>query len=799
MNYGRYFRLNQALSKVVDGVAIYDYVDLPAYFGPSEENPMSPKYPISVTITSDTVCFRLHYSAFKLDKSGDSDFPQYAYDKDDIDKKALNRKQVDIGMAHMEEVILELPFAQVSSSKLSDTIKSIYNSTFPQVIDENTSMGGRFLEQIIRKRFPSSNDIQSMESTGKDDTNRIEDDLYKKLREISDNTASYSSLWLMDLYKGDRIDLYKKDNNNLIVGFLRKLLLDFMFDLKHSDLFQNSTNYQKMYSGLMSDFFFSALMHKCEYYYYRKLINDEIRTYNAEVDSEKKNGIKERIIKLYVEELSKVEKTWSNDVMSPKSELLFGARQPAGKILYRMGLSKSDEFRTFPSWFAEPEEEMRRICFPMKEESGEVHICNIDTLKEFLGVNTNKEDGIEYRINAIRIEMREKISRWFLKRYDFDGAVYFHLSKPWNRELLICLLAFCICLFVLPCLIQKTIDCKALKNIQYYFPMIIGLVSLGATLVFFHYYNKEKIQNQNDSLDLSFKKQSYNRIKVFFVLIFAIVISINDVFLGFVFLSSIVLRKELNLMIPSIIVFAMIIGSLIDTSTTISTCFKLFVSLIYITILVNKRRKIITEVSFYLKRVISYLHLFFPRLVASITAAWITLTVGFDLYAAFFDNPVSWPTGIFIGSVVLLFIMYEINRIASSCSVGRKISRSVELLLISYAISLVVGIVVIDFVGARFVDRGGIDEVFEKEYEYSFNSKSDDFGRMEAPLVVSNLPRANELAYNELIKTKIIKFTFGEHDVLYMRDFLFMFAFIAMFIGIFLQMIIFEEKQMTEL
>ena len=143
--------------------------------------------------------------------------------------------------------------------------------------------------------------------------------------------------------------------------------------------------------------------------------------------------------------------------------------------------------------------------------------------------------------------------------------------------------------------------------------------------------------------------------------------------------------------------------------------------------------------------------------------------------------------------------MYEINKIASSCSVGRKIFRSVELLLISYAISLVVGIVVIDFVGARYVDRGGIDEVFEKEYKYTFNEKSEDFGRMEAPLVVSKIPKANKLANNEIIKTKITRFTFGEHDLFYMRDFLFMFAFIAMFIGIFLQMIIFEEKQMTEL
>ena len=802
MNYGRYFRLNQALSKVADGVAIYDYTDLPAYFGPSEQNPMSPKYPISVTITSDTVCFRLHYSSFKLDKCGDVFFPQYAYDKETIDKKTLNKEYVSMGMAHMEEVVLELPYNDSISNKLSGTIMKIYNSTFPQVIDENTSMGGRFLEQLIKKRYP----INKGEVTSND----IESQLYQELRKVSDKTASYSILWLMDLVREDRIYLYSKQKViddktekekeiDVITGFLRKLLLDFMFDLKHSDVFQNSACYQKMLSGLMSDFFFSALMHKCEYYYYRKLINDEIEVYNAEVDSNKKNGIKDNIIKLYVEELSKAEKIWSYDVMSPKSEILFDNRQPAGKILYRMGLTRSDEFRPFPSWFAEPEEEMRRICFPMKEESGKIHICNTDTLKEFLEIKTNSNEDIELRIDAIRSELREKISKWFFKRYDFDGAVYFHLSKPWNIKLLIGLLAFCFCLFVLPCLIQKTIECEALKKIQYYFPLIIVLASLGATLLFIQCKYKKKIQYLDDSMELSFEKQSNNRIKVFIVLLFAIVIILNDVFLGFVFVSSIILRKELSLMIPFTIVITMTIGSLVDTSTSISTCFKLIVSLFYLIVLCKKWRNITEEISFYLKKIISYLHLFFPRLVASITAAWITLTVGFDLYAAFFDSPISRPTAFFIGFVVLIFIMYEINRIASSCSVGRKITRSIELLLVSYTISLVVGIVVIDFVGARYVDRGGIDEVFEKEYKYTYNEKSENFGRMEAPLVVSKLPRANELAYNDIIKTKIIRFTFGEHDVFYMRDFLFMFAFIAMFVGIFLQMIIFEEKQMTEL
>ena len=814
MNYGRYFRLNQALSKVADGVAIYDYVDLPAYFGPSEENPMSPKYPISVTITSDTVCFRLHYSAFKLDKSGDSDFPQYAYDKDDIDKKALNRKQVDIGMAHMEEVVLELPFADIYSSRLSDTIKNIYNSTFPQVIDENTSMGGRYLEQLIKKRFPVEKDKQS-----EDSKNSVEDIIYKNLRRVSDETASYSTLWLMDLVREGRLYLYSKQKIidekikkekeiDVITGFLRKLLLDFMFDLKHSDVFQNSACYQKMYSGLMSDFFFSALMHKCEYYYYRKLINGEIETYNAEADGEKKKIIKERIIKLYVEELSKAEKTWSNDVMSPKSELSFGARQPAGNVLYRMGLTKSDAFRSFPSWFAEPEEEMRRICFPMKEESGDVHICNIDTLKEFLGINTNSKESIESGIDAIRIEMREKISKWFFKRYDFDGTVYFHLSTKINHLVrFACLLILCGCLYMLPCFINGPYILREnltnrfypeLRLLQYYFPMVILAIVLLCTFgIIYKLGNRYK---NKDSMIDSFKYISSHRTCVLVFFLIALAIGINNVFLGVLLVLSLCFRKVLSPVAPicfSVLLFIGYICSALDKMLVYMLFFLFIISIILFD--KNQWNSTLQEISFYLKKILSYLHLFFPRLVASITAAWITLTVGFDLYAAFFDSPISWPTAFFIGFVVLIFIMYEINRIASCCSVGRKITRSLELLLVSYTISLIVGIVVIDFVGARFVERGGFDDIFVKEYKHEFKNESKKHGNLKGTLKYSGLPKADELAAIESIKAKIVKFRFGEHDVFYMRDFLFMFAFIAMFIGIFLQMIIFEEKQMTEL
>lgn len=163
MNYGRFFRLNQALSIVMDGVAIYDYIDLPAYFGPSMDNPMSPKYPISVTITSDSVCFRLHYNVYKIEKkiddnSNEQETPHYAYSKNDIEDKAFpvedERNSNIMGTAHMEEIILELPYTDTISTKLSDKIKGIYNTRFPlqeKDDEEQISYGGRFIEQLDRK------------------------------------------------------------------------------------------------------------------------------------------------------------------------------------------------------------------------------------------------------------------------------------------------------------------------------------------------------------------------------------------------------------------------------------------------------------------------------------------------------------------------------------------------------------------------------------------------------------------------------------------------------------------------
>ena len=818
MNYGRFFRLNQALSKVVSGVAIYDYIDLPAYFGPSEQNPMSPKYPISVTITSDTVCFRLHYSAFKLDKSGDSDFPQYAYDKEDIDKKALNRKQVGIGMAHMEEVVLELPFSDISSNRLSDTIKSIYNSTFPQVIDENTSMGGRYLEQLIKKRFPVEKDKQSENSK-----DSVEDILYKNLRKVSDETASYSTLWLMDLVREDRIYLYSKQRIidgetkkekeiDVITGFLRKLLLDFMFDLKHSDIFQNSACYQKMYSGLMSDFYFSALMHKCEYYYYRELTRSAIKGCHLENKKER-----ESIITLYAEELFRAESNWVQDIMSPLAENYFenqgiNERLKEGnsviKLLCRIksgwrnaAISENSEFYSWPSWFADSEEEMRRVCFKTKDNSGGLHICNADTLVECLRLE-GSENQIAKEMISSRNRNREMISKWFFSRYDFNDTFHLHLFRYSNH--LICLLLLGLLLWFF----QMDFFTKALS---FLFDKWIFSITM-ICYVFIPIIGTKIWDSHDECNDKNWGKlvRARNRLVgkriISFIVHICLIVGI-----------SIEVANEGWIMLIALMTFYL---------TVIFLVFSWF--------------------RFPRMDFISKLHLFLPRPVAAITFAWLTISMGFDIYVSFFDALPSQNYEIFITIVVFVFIMFVINRTMPACSSLRKVHRSIELLLISYAISLTVGIVVVNFIGEKFLERGGFMNDFYEEYvNVPGRNNKNRMLRDTAHLKTTNesvssilLSAEDSVKLNYLVNQTVkdsaesfrvqksnlrniyhvikeknkyykikdysyplveIKEIFGL-KIFIMRDFLIMFSFIAMFMGIFIQLIILgDNKQMTEL
>lgn len=816
MNYGRFFRLNQSLSKVVDGVAIYDYIELPAYFGPSEENKMSPKYPISVAITSSSVRFHLHYSVYKIEKQAES---IYGYSVEDI-KASTGGSTFGMKMAHMEEVIFELPFRNDAIDILPTTIKELYSTKFPQRIDNNGesiggSSGGRFLEQLIRKRFPANNQTKA---------HLLEKKMYESMQNAIDTLPSYSSLWLMDLIRKDKnkvyIDLYEKERRDKekesekdISGFLRKLLLDFMFDLKHSNLFQISRNYDQMHSGLMSDFYFSALMHKCEYYYYRKLTSKAIE----DIDNEANPEVQEERIKtigpLYATELVKAEDLWIQDIMNPQAEKNFEHQYPSKDPIrrYFREFIEYYSFEQWPSWFAEPEEEMRRVCFTMKDETGERHICNADTLTKYLGYSRKSNDDTINKIVELRDDDREQISRWFLKQYAFSDVLHLHLFKHANL--------FFILFFALPILFSWFSRNKLLNVYIWTVVLIAVFTTIVILSCCIYKYNDckscvlfrscridmnclRKIITKSAIVQTRRKIIKRKKLKTVFYILFSFI---------FVFLGQ---SKIINKAIEGF-----------------NQDYNLFTIVVFVGILVLVVCFLASQ-----RSVVSVLHLFLPRLVASITLAWITLSMGFDLYVSYFDSVPSIPYIVVICGVVLIFVVYSINLVIPHSLPLRKFLRSLELMIISYFISLSVGFLIINFLGPKYLERGGYiidyydqhveekkDGWFERKEKKDRNpfpssvSFNDSSWQSSANVIYQKLEDINNAVNDtnshvrlveglEKVKMKnksysvAAKIVFWGMDIFVLRDFLIMFAFIAMFTGIFIQLIIFgEDKQMTEL
>ena len=209
-------------------------------------------------------------------------------------------------------------------------------------------------------------------------------------------------------------------------------------------------------------------MHKCEYYYYRDLTKAAIEKSEGNLTA---NAI-ENIKVLYASELFKAEELWIQDIMNPLAEKYFthqlvdsepkeeGFLKKLKNIGVKCGLIESDVFRNWPSWFAEPEEEMRRVFFCMKEDnqgkgincgkendttnnisnSITAHLCNSDILTQHLKIDQNDPMALQSSVN------REIVSAWFLRRYDFNDVAHLHLFRYANLLLFICLIPL---LFVL--------------------------------------------------------------------------------------------------------------------------------------------------------------------------------------------------------------------------------------------------------------------------------------------------------------------------------------------------------------
>lgn len=877
MNTGRFFSLNQNLSQVVEGVVVYDYTPLSAYQGLAEDNVMSSKYPISLVITTDTVRFRMHYCAYKSKvkikpdthsqvdgkaEPGKSNVAkqeikydyQYQYAIEDVFKTGAENN-----IAHVDEIILELPFVENPTKDLTDIVKSAYIANFPQISDDPSQgtarTGSLYIDKLIRERFK--------EAPQKKCTGESEEGSETGF-ENKPTAVSYSTLWLMDLYKDNRFYLYDDnpsdtEGNKLVTKFLRKLLLDFMFDLKHSSVFCTSPNYGRMYSGLMSNYYFSALMHKCEFYYYRELT---IQAIEEEEKKDKKIKLDYQITRLYAQELFDAEEKWAADIRNPLADKYFEQKFPddfqhrkwlngrewtefCSNVVERMTTTRWD------SWFANPEEEMRRIYFVMNEEKGIKRICNSIVLAEHLMMDKSEDDTVKAMALSAR-QNRGNTSRWFLNRYDFNDVLHLHLFKWSNIVLVILAVVTLFILFEPPIPFVKEqpalgLDCllNIITAISEWFIdhyILYSLVGLTCFILFINWGNL--YPDKGSVLLKSFRRFRAKRIVLIiwagvcllllpFVMFEAtnyrnwllpLVVIISFIYCAVQFINKPKLRC---LVIALPIVFFAILYSLkvleFEDNWRGVPILLILLTLAGVYYWIDSSRNLGVFRKPYIHPIESW-HVLLPKLVASITTAWLTIAMGFDALAAFFDSAVVWSTMTIIIIVVFSFILYQIDRELPESSSWLKICRTSEMLIISYCLSLCIGVIILNFVGERYLARSGAVGDYYNEYVYEYGQapvimsyESNDsliaipaleFSKEKIDLLGHNYTKLHWTQDTFYLDTKkpvfaskvipLSKHNKQERSVFVIPDFLVMFSFVAMFIGVFLQMVFFDRKKMTE-
>lgn len=740
MNHGKFFSLDLAASRLDEGIAVFDYTDI--YDASVEEgnSKTTPRFPIFVSITPDAVKFILQYCVYLQNADKKKEEQRFV-------TSLTSANSNDCQVRHMEEVLIELPLTATNGLSLASTLKRLYHSPFPIVLrgEDGEEAEKNYILELIKERY--------------DNPTALDQNL---------NNIHYSNLPIYEIFneKGKKYELC--DENKRYNKVLRKLTLDFLFDMMHSDVFKNSMHYDTMYERMMSDYFCSALIYKAEFYYQRALVNNLPKRTEA--------------ISIYAENLDIAEKHWVECIQSPLSDKHFEFQPKWYDAESNINCFRKvwswlcNSFKRFLSilsplyyfylvdyWFASPEEELRRVYYRDK-------FCKIASSRH---VPFFKFKG--------RVHLRNRSitsAKWFVKRYCFRDA--YRMSFFWLTNTIL--------LSVMIFFISYILELSWLSNIL---PL----------------------------------------------------------------LESVYARLEP--IILSVVSFCKSISHWILWS---------LMGLIGVVGVLMFRGKIF---------------LFYPRLIAAITAAWFSITLGDNMFKAFFDQPWSKFSVVVLLLFIALFVYYEVHKIVPKLSWFRKACRTLELMVISFTISLVVGICTINFTGEKMLVRSGYLPNFyhenvlvhtspkEGEPTYALNfskiSQSQDWNdsivmnmytyapknnmdSVQSILAVHNFantphgdahmnrieelkqfgsvrkPKTKVSPTDNAVRTQFLirhenselfkdLLPYVEHDdghsvakfiplwkdyrLFFLHDFLIQFAVIAMFIGIFIQMI-FEEKNVTE-
>jgi hypothetical protein len=194
----------------------------------------------------------------------------------------------------------------------------------------------------------------------------------------------------------------------------RQLILDFLFDLEHSQVFINSPYYEKAEESLRQDLFFSSLASKYDFYYKKELLKkgkeayqkDEVMRIKEVEDGKMTN---ENLKKWQSNRQSVIKKLYDDYIL---------ARNQWLEIICSPGMDKI--INPVNNWFTTIEKEHRNIYFKDNIPENSKFIKNISTTNESKIIWKNS-------------------SKWFLRRYDFISAARLAMPIQGNLFLLLSL------------------------------------------------------------------------------------------------------------------------------------------------------------------------------------------------------------------------------------------------------------------------------------------------------------------------------------------------------------------------
>ena len=305
MNYGRFFRLNNAKSDLSRGIAFYDYIWL------QDKDCVkngTPEYPVYLTVSHDSIDFHVHYHNDYTDNEGNH-----------IHK-------------HLHNAILTLPLSANIEIKdgLTEALVESWNTNFPEYDNGQCNYLYNLLENAILNDkdnglcytdLPIFNDKPRQQSIIKEAKEKIQkikilQMFQEHCKHCDENTEKECTKQL------NKLDVPYRFNK-----FIRILILDFLFDLEQTKVFQTSPHYEHISIKLKENFFFNALANKAKYYYYRKIEP------SIEPSQENKNFFLENYFLL-------AEEQWIKSIMDPRSD---------------------HNFTLEKGWFDNPEEEMVKV------------------------------------------------------------------------------------------------------------------------------------------------------------------------------------------------------------------------------------------------------------------------------------------------------------------------------------------------------------------------------------------------------------------------------------------------------